>query len=134
MNQKRLASSKVYMTKEAHTILNMLKSEGSRELALAILNTSKRRFAEDDRRALYRELHFLKESLKVNRWTWGYLNANNNWLYPTTNPQYTEEDQAILDQVRITEWRHSKRSYNTEEWEKNNRKKEYRRSAKNHYS
>lgn len=147
MSLLRLAGYKLYTSQEARTLRTMLGGEGTRDLAMNILLTSKKRFEEDDRRALHRELHLVKESLQP---IWGYqtqqyMYASNGAFVPVSNGgQYqrqmyhrsaqTDEDKALLEEIRKVEWRHSKKTYRTEDWQKNNRKKEYRRSAKNHYS
>ena len=128
---------RVYTPLEADTIRRMLRIEGSRELGLGIIINSGKRFREDDRRALYRELHLLKNQLGTAYYRWGYMSSQVQMWSPKTGAietLYSDEDNAILESIKKAEWQHSKRSYSTEEWQKNNRKKEYRRSAKNHYS
>lgn len=133
--QRRLASNKMHDPKEARVLLQMLQSEGSRELALNIVNTSKKRFFEDDRRALHRELHLIKTSLGNAYYRWGYQSSQVQ-MWGTTGFQniYSDEDKAILTEIEKAQWKHSKKSYTMQEWEKTHWKKEYRRSAKNHYS
>lgn len=137
--QRRLASHKMYEPKEAHTLIQMLKSEGSRELALNIVNTSKKRFFENERRTLHKELNLLKSTLGQPAWRWGYQSSQLQ-MWGTRNPGagysqiYDDSERELLEEIQKAQWKHSKKSYTVQEWEKTHWKKEYRRSAKNHYS
>lgn len=133
MNRLRLAGQKLYTSQEARTLLTMLTGETTRDLAINLLLTSKKRLPEEYRRALHRELNLIKTSLRS--YTYQYANGQTiTWGY---NPMFDKADperDAALRELLSIEWRHSKKTYTTEEWQKNNRKMEYRRSAKNHYS
>ncbi len=132
MSLHRLAGHKLYTSQEARTIRTMLGSKGSQELAVNIILTAKKRFMEDDRRALYRELNLIKKQMLADAPMWGYIQGSNR-SFPY-HVHYTDEQKELLEEVRKVEWMHSKKSYGAQEWQAKNRKKEYRRSAKNHYS
>ncbi len=124
---------RIYTPQEAYTVRRMLQAEGSRELALGIIKNSQKRFREDDRRALHKELDLLRKEVltfSIPAQFGGIM----TWMYNPGLDRADPEKDAFLKDIRTIEWQHSKKSYSTEEWQKNNRKKEYRRSAKNHYS
>lgn len=103
------------------------------ELALGIIKGSKRRFFEDDRNKIIRELHHAKRGVVL--YEMAMVGGSTvSWNY---NPAFDAPDphrDTLLLLIRSIELAHSKGAYSHQRWQHNGRKKEYKRSAKNHYS
>lgn len=126
-----------YSPKEAHMIFKMLQDPGMRDIALnTLLNNPTKRFAEDDRRELFRELRLIKVSIHNAHTTVIYtMSASGTYTMQTGTSHWiaqTAEETQVLDDVKRVEWVHGKRAYR-EHWQEK-RKKNFRRSAKNHHS
>lgn len=130
-----LFPKKHFTCQEAHRIIGMLRSSDETiwDLALSIILNSNMRFFEPDRRQLMKQLHYLgPEEDKYAFRT--YLIAGQKITYSAgifdSTPRNPEREE-VIDKIKK---RHSKVSYRYEGFRVENGRKQYKRSAKNHYS